>query len=107
MVNRLKNTLKVWGWRLALAGIVFALVFFYLYNLIRPMAKIDVEDMLSSTQVKLREEEIKGELEKEKIKVIKDIYEDRFKKSEEIKDREERLKELVKIYEELKTSRRL
>ena len=62
--------------------------------------------MLSSTQVKLREEEIKGELEKEKIKVIKDIYEDRLKKSEEIEDREERLKELIKIYEELKTSRR-
>lgn len=91
---------------MALAAISITLIFLYLYNLIKPSAKIDIKGMLSSTQVKLREEEIKGELEKEKIKVIKDIYEDRLKKSEEIEDREERLKELIKIYEELKTSRR-
>ena len=91
---------------MALAAISITLIFLYLYNLIKPSVKIDIKGILSSTRMKLREEEIKGELQKEKIKAIKDIYKDRLDKSKEIEDREERLKELIRIYEELKTSRR-
>jgi hypothetical protein len=104
MINRLKNKLKVWGWKLAAAALLTLAILIYLYKLLRPESKVDIDGILSTTQVRIREEEIKAELEKEKIKAIKDIYKDRLKKSEEIEDKEERLKELIRIYEELNNS---
>jgi hypothetical protein len=78
-------------------------VFWFIYNIIRPTK--DKNDFLESVQTKvataIKENEIRATLEKDKIGAVKNIYDRKLKETKEIQDREERLKALIRLHEEL------
>ena len=89
-------------------GAVFLFVmalgmFWLIYNIIRPTK--NKNDFLESAQTKIataiKENEIRATLEKDKIGVVKKIYDRKLKETKEIQDREERLKALIRLHEEL------
>jgi hypothetical protein len=44
---------------------------------------------------------LRGRLEKDKIGAIKNVFDNRLKDTKKIKDREERLKALIRLHKEL------
>ena len=96
---KIKN--GVWG---LIFLVIMALgIFWFLYNLIRPIE--NRTEFLEGVQIKvataIKENEIRAILEKDKIGAIKKIYSHRIKETKSIEDREERLKALIRLHEEL------
>ncbi len=95
--------IKEIGWR-ALVGAALAITFLlYLYNLIKPSAdgtKV-ANGLYLETKAAVKETQLRAELEKDKIGVIRGIYEQKIEKIKKIDDRQKRLNELVDLYEEL------
>ena len=95
--------IKQGAWRVVLAVIIIVTIVVFLYNLIRPSE--DRTKLLSQTQTNIKtaikENEIRATLEKDKIGAIKKIYEVKIRDTKKIEDREERLKALIRLHEEL------
>lgn len=102
-MNWLWLKIKQGAWRVILAVVVIVAVVAFLYNLIRPSE--DRTRLLSETQTNIKtaikENQIRATLEKDKIGVIKRIFEQKIKDTKKIEDREERLKALIRLHEEL------
>jgi len=102
-VNWLWLKIKQGAWRVILAVVVTVAVVAFLYNLIRPSE--DRTRLLSETQTNIKtaikENQIRATLEKDKIGVIKRIFEQKIEDTKKIEDREERLKALIRLHEEL------
>ena len=75
----------------------------FVYSLIRPTK--DKTQFLEGVQTKvnsaIKENEIRARLEKDKIGAIKKIYDRKLDSTKKIEDREERLKALIRLHEEL------
>ena len=95
--------IKQGAWRVILAVVIIIAVVAFLYNLIRPSE--DRTKILSETQTNIKtaikENEIRATLEKDKIGIIKKIFEQKIRSTKKIEDREERLKALIRLHEEL------
>jgi uncharacterized membrane protein YhiD involved in acid resistance len=102
-VNWLWLKIKQGAWRVILAVVIIIAVVAFLYNLIRPSE--DRTKILSETQTNIKtaikENEIRATLEKDKIGIIKKIFEQKIRSTKKIEDREERLKALIRLHEEL------
>ena len=82
--------------------VVLGLVVF-LYNIARPnkdRSKV-LEGVQTNVLAAIKENEIRATLEKDKIGAIKKIYDRKIKDTKKIEDREERLKALIRLHEEL------
>jgi hypothetical protein len=102
-VNWLWLKIKQGAWRVVLAVVIIIAVVVFLYNLIRPSE--DRTKTLSETQTNIKtaikENQIRATLEKDKIGIIKKIFEQKIRSTKKIEDREERLKALIRLHEEL------
>jgi preprotein translocase subunit YajC len=102
-VNWLWLKIKQGAWRVVLAVVIIIAVVVFLYNLIRPSE--DRTKALSETQTNIKtaikENQIRATLEKDKIGIIKKIFEQKIRSTKKIEDREERLKALIRLHEEL------
>jgi len=90
-------------WKFVLGFILLASLFIYLYRLIRPEDdEIEyLETIKTEATAALRESELRGKLEKEKIGAVKSVFENRLEDTKKITDRNERLKALIRLHKEL------
>ena len=86
-----------------LGFVIVASLLIYFYRLLRPTEdKIQyLEAIKTEATVALKEAELRGRLEKDKIGAVKSVFENRLKDTEKIDDREERLKALIRLHKEL------
>ena len=86
-----------------LGFVVLASLLIYFYRLLKPSDdKIEyLEAIKAEATVALKENELRGRLEKDKIGAIKGVFETRLKDTKKIHDREERLKALIRLHKEL------
>ena len=86
-----------------LGFVVLASLLIYFYRLLKPSDdKIEyLEAIKAEATVALKENELRGRLEKDKIGAIKGVFESRLKDTKKIEDREERLKALIRLHKEL------
>jgi len=93
---------EIW-WKIVLGLVVVAALLIYFYRLLRPTD--DKTEYLEAIKIEataaLRENELRGRLEKDKIGAIKGAFESRLKDTKKINDREERLKALIRLHKEL------
>jgi len=90
-------------WKCALGFVVLASLLIYFYRLLRP-----VEDNLgyleairAEATLALKESELRGRLEKDKIGALKSVFQNRLEDTRRINNREERLKALIRLHKEL------
>ncbi len=95
--------LKSGWWKLVLGIVVLASLLIYFYRLLRPVDdKTEyLEAIRTEATAALRENELRGRLEKDKIGAIKNVFEERLEDTKKIDDREERLKALIRLHKEL------
>ena len=102
-VNWLWIKIKQGAWKVILAAVIVATVILFLYGLVRPGK--DHSNLLrkTSTNIKtaIKENEIRATLEQDKIGTIKKIYDRKLKETKRIADRDERLRALIRLQEEL------
>jgi hypothetical protein len=60
-----------------------------------------MENAQTKVHTAIKENEIRAKLEKDKIGAIKKIYDQKLKETKEIQDREERLRALIRLHDEL------
>jgi hypothetical protein len=102
-VKRLWFKIKSIWWKIVLGAVVLAALLIYFYRLLRPTDdKVQyLEAIKTEATVALKESELRGRLEKDKIGAIKGVFESRLKDTKKIDDREERLKALIRLHKEL------
>jgi len=90
-------------WKLVLGVVVLASLLIYFYRLLKPADnKLEyLEAIRTEATAALKESELRGRLEKDKIGAIKTVFESRLRDTKRISDREERLKALIRLHEEL------
>lgn len=95
--------LKSSWWKLVLGFVVLASLLIYFYRLLKPTEdKIEyLEAIKTEATVALKEAELRGRLEKDKIGAVKSVFKNRLRDTEKIDDREERLKALIRLHKEL------
>ena len=95
--------LKSSWWKLVLGFVVLASLLIYFYRLLKPTEdKIEyLEAIKTEATVALKEAELRGRLEKDKIGAVKSVFENRLNDTKKIDDREERLKALIRLHKEL------
>ena len=86
-----------------LGFVVLASLLIYFYRLLKPADdKLEyLEIIKTEATVALKEAELRGRLEKDKIGAIKVVFKSRLEDTKKIDDREERLKALVRLHKEL------
>ena len=102
-MKRLWLTLKEAWWKAVLIILAVLAAAYYLYRLVKPAENSDsqIEAITTEAKIALTEAKLRGKLEKDRIGTVKRIFETRLSNTEEIEDREERLRALVRLYEEL------
>jgi hypothetical protein len=102
-MNWLWLKIKQGAWRVILVVIVIIGAVVFLYNIIRPSQNKTrlLEGVQANVTAAIKENEIRAKLEKDKIGAIKKIYDRKIKDTKKIEDREERLKALIRLHEEL------
>ena len=92
---------SVW-WLVSLVVLSIGMLWF-LYNLVRPTENKTefMENAQTKVHTAIKENEIRAKLEKDKIGAIKKIYDQKLKETKEIQDREERLRALIRLHDEL------
>ena len=95
--------LKSGWWKLVLGVVVLASLLIYFYRLLKPTEdKIQyLEAIKTEATVAVKEAELRGRLEKDKIGAVKSVFQNRLRDTENIDDREERLKALIRLHKEL------
>ena len=86
-----------------LGFVVVASLLIYFYRLLKPADdRIEyLEAIKTEATVALKESQLRGRMEKDKIGAVKSVFENRLKDTEKIDDREERLKALIRLHKEL------
>ena len=86
-----------------LGFVVLASLLIYFYRLLKPTEdKIEyLEAIKTEATVALKEAELRGRLEKDRIGAVKSVFKNRLRDTEKIDDREERLKALIRLHKEL------
>ena len=90
-------------WKLVLGFVVLASLLIYFYRLLKPADdKLEyLEIIKTEATVALKEAELRGRLEKDKIGAVKSVFQNRLSDTEKIDDRAERLKALIRLHKEL------
>jgi len=95
--------IKSGWWKFVLGFIVLMSLFVYLYRLLRPADDklVYLEAIKAEATAALKETELRGRLEKDKIGAVKGVFENRLKDTKKINNKEERLKALIRLHKEL------
>ena len=90
-------------WALAFLVVMVLGLVWFVYNIIRPSSnnKEYLEGVQAKINSAIKENEIRATLEKDKIGAIKKIYDRKLGETKKIEDRDERLKALIRLHEEL------
>lgn len=90
-------------WFLVFVAVMAIGMFWFVYNIFRPTKNKTkfLEGVQAEINTAIKENEIRAKLEKDKIGAIKKIYDKKLEETKEIQDREERLKSLIRLHEEL------
>jgi hypothetical protein len=102
-MNWLWLKIKQGAWKVIFVVVMVLGMVVFLYNIIRPTknkARL-LEGVQANVTAAIKENEIRAKLEKDKIGAIKKIYDRKIKETKKIEDREERLKALIRLHEEL------
>ena len=93
---------EIW-WKAVLGIIFLGALLIYFYRLLKPADdKVDyLEAIKTEATAALRENELRGRLEKDNIGIIKNFFETRLESTKKIDDRDERLRALIRLHEEL------
>ena len=93
---------ELW-WKAALGIIFLAGLLIYFYRLLKPadnnLGYLDAIKIEATSA--LKENELRGRLEKDRIGAVKNIFKSRLEDTRKINDREERLRALIRLHEEL------
>jgi len=102
-MKRLWYKLKSGWWKFVLGFVVVASLLIYFYRLLKPADdKVQyLEAIRTEATLALKESELRGRLEKDKIGAIKSVFQNRLRDTKRIDDREERLKALIRLHKEL------
>jgi len=102
-VKRFWYKIKSSAWSLAFLVVMVLGLIWFLYNIIRPTTNKTayLEGVQAKINSAITENEIRATLEKDKIGAIKKIYDRKLEETKEIQDREERLKALIRLHQEL------
>ncbi len=102
-MKKLWYKLKSSWWKFVLGFVVLASLLIYFYRLLRPTDnKVEyLEAIKTEATVALKEAELRGRMEKDKIGAVRDVFKSRLKDTEKIDDRDERLKALIRLHKEL------
>ena len=102
-MKRLWYKAKELWWKVVLGIIFLGALLIYFYRLLKPADdKVDyLEAIKTEATAALKENELRGRLEKDKIGAIKNIFETRLKNTRKIDDRDERLRALIRLHKEL------
>ena len=86
-----------------LGVIVLGSLLIYFYRLLKPSDdRIEyLEAIKTEATAALKESQLRGRLEKDKMGVIKAVFNSRLDDTKRINDREERLKALIRLHKEL------
>ena len=95
--------LKSGWWKFVLGFVVLASLLIYFYRLLKPADdKVQyLEAIKTEATAALKENQLRGRLEKDKIGAVKSVFENRLKDTKKIDDRNERLKALIRLHDEL------
>ena len=95
--------LKSGWWKFVLGFVVLASLLIYFYRLLKPADdRVEyLEAIKTEATFALKESELRGRLEKDKIGAIKSVFQNRLRDTKRINDREERLRALIRLHEEL------
>jgi len=95
--------LKSGWWKLVLGIVVLASLLIYFYRLLKPADdRIEYLDAIKTeATLALKESELRGRLEKDKIGALKSVFQNRLRDTKRIDDRNERLKALIRLHKEL------
>tara|TARA_Y100001963_G_scaffold142740_1_gene212723 strand:+ start:452 stop:766 length:315 start_codon:yes stop_codon:yes gene_type:complete len=95
--------LKSGWWKLVLGVVILASLLIYFYRLLKPTDdKIEyLEAIKTEATLALKESELRGRLEKDKIGALKSVFQNRLRDTKRIDDRDERLKALIRLHKEL------
>ena len=90
-------------WKVILWVVALATLLIYFYRMLKPREDNNqyLEAIRTEAASALKENELRGRLEKDKIGAVKAVFEARLKDTKKIDDRDERLKALIRLYEEL------
>ena len=93
---------EIW-WKIVLGVLVVGTLLIYFYRLLKPSDdRIEyLEAIKTEATVALKESELRGRLEKDKIGAIRNVFNSRLEDTKKIDDREERLKALIRLHKEL------
>jgi hypothetical protein len=102
-VKALWYNIKSSAWSLAFLVVMVIGLAWFVYNILRPTENKTkyLEGVQGKINTAIKENQIRAKLEKDKIGAIKKIYDQKLKETKEIQDREERLKALIRLHEEL------
>ena len=102
-MNWLWLKIKQGAWKVIFVVVMVLGMVIFLYNIIRPTKNKTrlLEGVQANIASAIKENEIRAKLEKDKIGAIKKIYDRKIKDTKKIEDREERLKALIRLHEEL------
>ena len=102
-MKRVWYKLKSGWWKFVLGFVVLASLLIYFYRLLKPADdKVQyLEAIKTEATAALKENQLRGRLEKDKIGAVKSVFQNRLKDTEKIDDREERLKALIRLHKEL------
>jgi hypothetical protein len=102
-LKTLKQKLKEYGLKIALAVSTLLLTLYWLYRLVKPAPNETqrVKEVFADLSIRTKEAETLGRLQKEKIKAVKDIYTKQLEATKEIEDRDDRLAALIRLRKEL------
>ena len=86
-----------------LGFVVLATLLIYFYRLLKPAEdKMQyLEAIKTEATLALKESELRGRLEKDKIGALKSVFQNRLRDTKRIDDRNERLKALIRLHKEL------
>ena len=95
--------LKSGWWKFVLGFVVLASLLIYFYRLLKPADdRVEyLESIKTEATLALKEAELRGRLEKDKIGAVKSVFQNRLRDTEKINDRQERLKALIRLHKEL------
>ena len=102
-MNWLWLKIKQGAWKVIFVVVMVLGMVIFLYNIIRPTKNKTrlLEGVRANIPSAIKENEIRATLEKDKIGAIKKIYDKKLEDTRKIQDREERLKALIRMHEEL------
>ena len=102
-VKALWYNIKSSAWSLAFLVVVVIGLAWFVYNILRPTENKTkyLEGVQGKINTAIKENQIRAKLEKDKIGAVKKIYDQKLEETKEIQDREERLKALIRLHEEL------